>query len=144
MSVSPLVAAFYDRIWNAGDVKAIDETLSEDVSFRGSLGPELRGREQFRTYVETVRGALDGYRCDILECVSEGNQAFAKMRFSGRHIATFRGYPPTGKSVEWLGAALFAFGNSRIASVWVLGDLAALESMLRKQSLPSAATQDRS
>jgi hypothetical protein len=27
MSVSPLVAAFYDRIWNAGDLTAIDEIL---------------------------------------------------------------------------------------------------------------------
>ena len=39
-----MVRAFYDRIWNAGDTGAADELLAEDFRFRGSLGPEMRGR----------------------------------------------------------------------------------------------------
>jgi predicted ester cyclase len=144
MSVHPLVAAFYTRIWNGGDLGAISAIISDDVSFRGSLGVELRGPEEFRRYVEGVRGALADYRCDILECVTEGNQAFAKMRFSGRHIGAFRGFSPTGKSVEWFGAALFTFSGSRIVSVWVLGDLSDLETRLRENTVPSASSTEQS
>lgn len=78
-----------------------------DFVFRGSLGNELLGRDAFTDYVRSVRGALDQYRREILECVTEEERTFAKMRFSGIHIANFRGFEPIGKLVYWLGAALF-------------------------------------
>ena len=127
------MAAFYERIWDAGDLVATSELLSDDIVFRGSLGAELRGRQAFAGYVRSVRGALDNYRCEILECVAEGSRAFAKMRFSGRHAAPFRGHSPTGKTVEWLGAALFHFERSKIVEIWVLGDLAGLDATLARQ-----------
>jgi len=88
--ITQLVQAFYDRIWNAGDTGAADELLAEDFAFRGSLGPEMRGRAAFCDYVQMVRAALDRYHCDILDCVTEGDRVFAKMRFSGIHVGPFR------------------------------------------------------
>jgi len=127
----PIVEAFYRRIWNAGDLHAASELLADDFRFRGSLGAELLGIPAFLDYVREVRRALAGYRCEILECVAEAAQAFAKMRFSGQHAGPFRGFQPTGKHVEWLGAALFKFDKSRIVELWVLGDLAGLDDLLR-------------
>jgi predicted ester cyclase len=69
----------------------------------------MRGGEAFKNYVRDVRVALADYQCEILSCVAEENQAFAKMCFSRRHVAAFQGYEPTGKLVQWLGAALFRF-----------------------------------
>ena len=134
MSTPRLVEDFYERIWNNGNLDAAAELLTPEFSFRGSLGKEMRGREEFKTYVHSVREALADYRCEILSCVVEGDQAFAKMRFSGRHIAPFRGYEPTDKIVHWLGAALFRFENSVIAELWVLGDLAGLDALLQAQA----------
>ncbi len=130
MSVPNLVEAFYGRIWNAGDYAAIPDLLAETFSFRGSLGNEVRGHEPFADYVREVRKALADYRCDILECVAEENGAFAKMRFSGVHVGSFRGYAGTGKRVHWLGAALFKFDEERIVDLWVLGDLVGLDALL--------------
>ena len=131
MSTPPVVAAFYQQIWNCGKVEAARELVSEAFVFRGSLGAEVQGRAGFVAYVGAVRSALADYRCEILECVSEGNRAFAQMRFSGRHVGVFRGCAPTGKSVHWLGAALFQFEGLRIAQLWVLGDLASLDALLQ-------------
>jgi predicted ester cyclase len=83
------------------------------------------------------QSALAEYRCDILECVSEGTRAFAKMRFGGRHVGTFRGYPPTGKLVQWLGVTLFRFEGAVIADLWVLGDLVNLDVMLKENQCGS-------
>jgi steroid delta-isomerase-like uncharacterized protein len=130
LSTPNLVEAFYKRIWNDGDLAAAVDLLSEGFLFRGSLGSEMRGREAFLEYVRTVRGALAEYHCEVLECVTEGSHAFAKMRFSGRHVALFRGYQPTGKAVHWLGAALFRFEGEKIAELWVLGDLKGLDGLL--------------
>ena len=139
MSTPALVQAFYERIWNDGDLEAAHDLLADDFLFRGSLGPELKGRESFLDYVRSVRAALAGYRCEILTCVAEGDEAFAKMKFSGRHVAPFRGFEGTGKPIHWLGAALFRFGNGRIAELWVLGDLAGLDALLRSQAAPGTA-----
>jgi predicted ester cyclase len=129
-----LVQAFYNRIWNDGDTGAADELLAADFIFRGSLGAEMRGRAAFCDYVRMVRSALEPYRCDILECVTEDERAFAKMRFSGTHVGPFRGYAPTGMGVQWLGAALFRVQRPVIAELWVLGDLLALEGELKKNA----------
>ncbi len=134
MSTPQLVEAFYKRIWNNGDLAAAAELLSEEFCFRGSLGSEMRGRDAFCDYVRSVRGALADYHCEILACVAEGNQAFAKMRFRGVHVGAFRGHQPTGKPVHWLGAALFRFDRSLIAELWVLGDLVGLDAVLQENA----------
>ena len=130
MSVPTLVERFYERIWNAGDLEAVSYLVAEDFTFRGSLGAELRGRAAFGHYVRSVRNALANYKCEVLDCVTEGAQAFAKMRFSGIHVGSFRGYVPTGKPVHWAGAALFRLADGAISELWVLGDLAGLDALL--------------
>ncbi|MDP8985023.1 MAG: ester cyclase [Pseudomonadota bacterium] len=142
MSIPPLVARFYERLWDAGDAAAIPELLSAEFSFRGSLGAELKGHAAFWEYACRVRRALAQYRCEIIECVSEGPRAFAKMRFSGIHVGVFRGYPPSGMPVRWGGAALFRFEAELIRELWVLGDLAGLDEMLKSnaQSQPAVLT----
>ncbi len=133
MSVHPLVEAFYARIWNAGQ-EYVDDLLTEDFVFRGSLAAETTGRPAFMEYVYRVRGSLAQYHCEILACVTESPNAFARMRFSGLHVAPFRGYEPTGMPVQWDGAALFTFRGDLIASLWVLGDLAGLDGVLRSNA----------
>jgi predicted ester cyclase len=135
-TVSDLVTAFYHHIWNAGELQVADEILAKDFSFRGSLGPEMRGRQAFCDYVRMVRTALANYRCDILDCVTEGERAFARMRFSGTHVGPFRGYAPTWKPVHWVGAALFRSDGKVITELWVLGDLLSLEAVLKSNSHP--------
>ena len=134
MSTPELVAAFYNQIWNEGKLDAADMLLTPKFLFRGSLGNEMVGREEFKNYVRSVRGALEDYHCEILACVAEGRRVFAKMRFHGRHVAPLRGFEPTGKTVQWLGAALFHLDDSAIAELWVLGDLAGLDQLLKAQA----------
>jgi predicted ester cyclase len=69
----------------------------------------------------------------------EDERAFAKMRFSGRHVSEFRGFYPTGLPVHWLGAALFRLEPSAIRELWVLGDLAGLDALLEKNKSNSRA-----
>jgi len=131
MTTPKLVEAFYTRIWNAGDLAAVPDLLHPDFHFRGSLGADLQGHEAFKGYVQAVRHALADYHCDILACVGEGDLASAKMRFSGRHVAPFRGFAGTGKIVEWLAAAWFRFENDTIADLWVVSDMTGLDALLQ-------------
>jgi predicted ester cyclase len=134
MGTPALVEAFYSRIWNDGNLTATRDLLTTGFCFRGSLGVETQGIDAFENYVRPLRSALMAYHCEILDCVAEGNKAFAKMRFSGVHVAPFRGFQPSGKPVQWHGAALFEIERDRIASLWVLGDLAGLDAVLQENS----------
>jgi steroid delta-isomerase-like uncharacterized protein len=125
-----IVRHFYDEIWNRGDLDAIADICHREMTFRGSLGDTKSGHEGFAEYVRYVRGALDDYRCDIEESVCEGERVFAKMSFVGIHSHEFLGYPATGKTVSWAGAALFTLESDRIKNLWVLGDLHALINQL--------------
>jgi predicted ester cyclase len=89
------------------------------------------GIRPFLGYVRPIRRSLADYNCEISACVTEFPHAFARMRFSGVHVESFRGFAPTGKLVHWEGAAFFTFRGDLIASLWVLGDLVGLDAVLR-------------
>jgi predicted ester cyclase len=128
------VEAFYDRVWNRGDKAAIPELIHDDFTFRGSLGPTMTGHAAFSTYVDGVTEALADYRCTILDVVSEGERAFARMRFEGIHRAPLLGFAPTGRRLAWAGAALFTLKSDKIVDLWVLGDLQGLREQLQRNA----------
>jgi predicted ester cyclase len=134
MTPRQAVEAFYDRVWNRGDKAAIPELIHADFTFRGSLGPTMTGHAAFSTYVDGVTEALADYHCPILDVVSEGERAFARMRFEGIHRAPFLGFAPTGRRVAWAGAALFTLKSDKIADLWVLGDLQGLREQLQRNA----------
>jgi predicted ester cyclase len=81
--------------------------------------------------VTTVREALTDYHCEIHSMVVESNKAFCRLRFTGKHTGNLLGYPPTGKTVSWMGASEFTCKNGKILKVWELGDVKSLEDQLR-------------
>ena len=123
MTPEQAVRDFYDRVWNRIDKAAIPELFHPDFTFRGSLGSTTTGHAAFAAYVDMVTGALAGYRCTIRDLIVEGERAFARMHFEGIHRGPFMGFAPTGKPVEWAGAALFTLKDGKIADLWVLGDV---------------------
>ena len=118
-----LVTRFYEDIWNRLDMDRMAAVLHDDFTFRGSLGPEKTGHAEFADYVTFVTTALGDYRCDVQDIVSEGDRAFARVLFSGVHRGEFFGFAPTGKRVQWIGAALFTVEHGKVSDIWVLGDV---------------------
>ena len=134
------VRRFYAVLWDSHDKSAMASVLHEEVTFRGSLGQEKRGHAGFGEYVDMVHSALAEYRCHIETLVEEGEQVFARMRFTGLHRGRFMGYAPTGKRVTWNGCALFTFAGERIPDIWVLGDLKSLEAQLETNQAPGSGS----
>ena len=125
-----LVERFYADLWNKVDLDSADEILHRDVDFRGSVGLQARGRAAVCEYVSMVTTALADYRCEIQTLIVQGDQAAARMRFSGVHVGPFLGYQPSGRRVEWHGAAFFTARDGLLDTIWVLGDLDTLRGQL--------------
>lgn len=130
MAVRGLVRLFYEKFWNEIDLGMADEILHPDVKFRGSVGVGAIGRREVCDYVVMVTTALSDYRCDIESLIAERDRAAGKVRLSGYHTGEFLGYPPTGRRVEWMGAAFFTAEEDMLKDIWVLGDLETLRAQL--------------
>jgi predicted ester cyclase len=130
VNVRDLVGRFYDELWNQVRLEVAPEILHPEVSFRGSVGVGASGPSQVCEYVTMITTALAGYRCDVVELVAEDVRVAAKVRFSGVHEGIFLGFAPTGRRVEWTGAAFFAADRGLLRDIWVLGDLDALRGQL--------------
>jgi predicted ester cyclase len=124
------VVRFYEELWNVPDLSLVPDLLHPDIAFRGSLGDERVGHDQFVGYVTSVITALGDYRCDIVQLVAEPEQVAARMVFSGVHRGRFLGVDPSGVRVSWAGAAFFSFVGELIRDLWVLGDMAGLRAQL--------------
>lgn len=118
-----LVRRFYDDVWNRWDEPAVDELLDEDFVFRGSLGDEVRGRDGFRGYRDRVRAAFPDFHNEIVDLITEGERAAARLRYTGHHQGEVLGAAATGVLVTYSGAAFFTARDGRLREVWVLGDV---------------------
>jgi predicted ester cyclase len=127
-----VVRMFFKDMWDHADKSLIPAIFHPDFTFRGSLGPELRGYDQFAQYVDRVTGALGRYTCDILEMVEEDNKVWAKLRYHGYHRGELLGHAPTGRHVWWYGTPFFTFEGAKVRDLWVLGDVHGLLGRLSK------------
>ncbi len=125
-----LVRRFYADVWNRWDDAALDDLLAEDFVFRGSLGDEVRGRDGFRGYRDKVRAGFPDFHNEVVELVTEGDRAAARLRYSGHHRGTILGVAATGALVSYDGAAFFAAEGGRLWRAWVLGDVDGLRRQL--------------
>jgi len=127
---SGLVHRFYDLLWNAWDDDAVASTLHPDLRFRGSLGQETVGLDQWRDYRDGVRRASPDFHNEVVDLVADGDRAAARLLWSGTHEGTLLGVEGTGRRFSYPGAAFFTARAGLVADVWVVGDLVELRRQL--------------
>ena len=117
-----LVHRYYTDLWNRWDDSVVDEIISPDIQFRGSLGVTVSGRDGFRGYVAQVRAAFPDFHNQVDEILAEGDGVMALLTYSGTHMGALYGAAPTGNRVEYGGIAYFRIFEGRISSGLVYGD----------------------
>ena len=134
MSTSELVIAFYADLWNQWDDTAVDLLLADDFTFRGSLGDQTRGRDGWRRYRDLVRTGSSDFHNEVQVLVVDGDQAAARLWYTGAHDGPLGDMPPTGRRFGYAGAAFFTARGGQLADAWVLGDLPGLRAQLGADS----------
>jgi predicted ester cyclase len=125
-----LVHAFYDDLWNSWDDDAVEAVLSPTFTFRGSLGNQTRGRDEWRAYRDLIRAGSSDFHNEVQALVVEGSGAAARLLYTGTHDGHLAGVEPTGRRFSDARAAFFTAEAGRLTSAWVLGDLANLREQL--------------
>lgn len=117
-----VIRRFYGELWNEWRLDIAAEIVAADVRFRGSLGSNLVGREEFLRYVNTVRSAFPDWHNQIDETIATGDRVVARMTWTGTHRGPLGEIEPTGARVEYDGAAFFRLSRRKIDEAWVVGD----------------------
>jgi predicted ester cyclase len=117
-----VVRRFYDELWNRWWLGAAGEIVSDALRFRGSLGAVCEGSDDFRRYVEAVRGAFPDWHNHIEEILAVGDRVVTRMTWTGTHRGRLGDVEPTGARVEYAGAAFFRLTDGLIEEAWVVGD----------------------
>lgn len=108
-----LVTRYYEEMWNRWDCDLADELLASEFVFRGSLGHEVRGRDEFKSYMRLVQAAFSDFHNRIEQVIACGNHAVARIKYPG--IAIFH---TDGKQL----LAGFVVGDRLTLFQQVLGD----------------------
>ena len=133
--VATLVHRFYDVVWNSWDDDAVGDILHPQLRFRGSLGQETLGLDQWRAYRDGVKQASSDFHNDVVDLVTDGVRAAARLVWSGTHEGTLLGVGGAGRRFTYPGAAFFTARDGLLAQIWVVGDLDVLRRQLT-QGMP--------
>ena len=134
-----LVRKYYSDLWNKWDPQAAAEIISEDVSFHGSLGLTVKGRDGFQGYVDLVRSAFPDFHNRVDDLIAEGDKVVARLTYTGTHRGALFGIEPTGNKVSYGGVAIFRIAHGQIVDGWVQGDTLGLLRQLGASTLPGAS-----
>lgn len=128
-----LVRRFYSELWNAWSVRALEELISPDIVFHGSIGTAVKGIEEFRQYVNRIRSAFPDFHNHIEELIAEGAKVAAKLTYTGTHQGELFGFPGTGRKITYPGLAIFEFNEGKIVRGYVLGNTESLKRQLAQK-----------
>lgn len=129
-AVDELIRRFYEDLWNRWDDGLVNDILAEDFIFRGSLGTETHGRDEWRAYRDLIRVGASDFHNEVVTLVVKEEQAAARLLYTGTHTGPLAGLAPTGRRFFYAGAAFFTASMGQLTSAWVLGDLTGLREQL--------------
>lgn len=132
-----VVQDVYERVWNEGDLDAIDELYSE--SFVGHVAGQsepLRGPAALRGFVAMMRSAFSDLEMTIERQVAEGGLVATHWRASGTHNGELMGVAATGRPVTLSGMNFNLIDDGRVVEAWGVFDALGMLEQLGAVSLP--------
>ena len=93
-----LIDRVYNDMWNRFDQSVFAEILHPGIRFRGSLGQEKVGFTEFGEYVDFIRAFSPDFHNTVLSTITEANQTFARLSYTGTHQGKIFGVEPAGQS----------------------------------------------
>ena len=107
--------AFFNALLNARDVNFLKTIVTDDVSFRNSLGTTVKGIDGLTAMMGKMDQNFAGFRVEVTEVISEGDVVFLKGNFSGTHSSAFLAPSATNKPFTVPGFARFTLRGGKVA-----------------------------
>ena len=96
------------------------------MTWRGSTGPALRGRDRVVALIGDVVGALDGLTATEQDMAAHGDTVTVRYRIEATHSRDLFGVPATGRPIRWAPASTYRISSGKIANAVTSGNLASI------------------
>ncbi len=123
-----LVRKIYDRIWNKGDISAVDELFDAEYNdhiIEGTPGTSP-GPDGFKAVINQIRTAFPDMTIKIEDMIAEGDKVVSYWTNTGTNTSGLNGMPATGKKVEMEGVDIYRIANGKVVEVWGVHDVTEL------------------
>ena len=112
-----LVLNYVERIWNRGDIAALDELTTPTFLYHMGSQPG-RDHAAMRQLVTMLHTAFPDWRIQVVEIVAE--QSTVVIRWEGKvtHLGAFQGIPATGKQIAVNGINMYHVIDGKVATEW--------------------------
>lgn len=111
--------------FNAGDIDACVARLTPDLVMNFAELPEpLNGRDVWRRGVEMMRHAFPDLRMRVDDILAAQYRVALRLTCTATHSGEFRGFPATGRPVEYVSHEFCRIADGRIAEEWICSDTA--------------------
>lgn len=124
-----LVIRFIEQLWNNKNFSMIDQFLHPEYQDHSLLPSIPKTSEGLKRWIENTSLAFE-HHTDIESIVSEGDEVAVRIRFSVKHIGTWRGMEPTGAQASIKGFRFFRIKEGKIVEQHALIDGEALQTAL--------------
>lgn len=120
MDPRALLQEHTERVWNQGDLDAVDHFIADDyIEHDPSVEDRFEGPAAYRRNVESFRSAFPDLEVTIEDTVVEGDRIAMRQSFRGTHEGEFMGIDPTGNEVESTSLLICRVEGGKIAETWV-------------------------
>lgn len=116
-----VVHTWFERVWNQGELTAIDELFPSNGiahSLSGEVDRPLQGPARFKEFVRTFRGAVPDIHIKVLRCVTQGPFCAAHCLVTGTHRGSTLGVSATDRTTRFEGIRLVRIENGQILEAW--------------------------
>ena len=122
-----LVRRLYERGWNNGDLRVLDELVAPEFfdHHHGQGGPEnLKG------VIASLRTTFPDMRFTVEDQLAQGDRAMTRWTISGTDEGGLLGLSPTGRRANFGGIFVDRVANGRIVEHWGQSDMVGLLAQL--------------
>ena len=126
-----IITSFIDRLFNQGDLTAVDEYLSQDFVNHDRPFGASTDREGMRAAARMFRAAFPDWHSELHLLLAEDDLVAEVFTASGTHRGEMTGgVAPTGQEVSLRGITVFRVRDGRISERWGrLDDLGFLQQL---------------
>jgi anti-sigma B factor antagonist len=133
MSVPPgagfsqqLIRSYTQVIFNERQIGRAAGFFAPDVTWQGSTGPVVRGRDRVIALIGEVVGALDGLTATEQDMVAHGDTVTVRYRIDATHGGDLFGVPAAGRPIRWEPASTYRIAEGKIVHAVTSGNLASI------------------
>jgi steroid delta-isomerase-like uncharacterized protein len=114
-----VVRSLFERVWNTGEVAAVDGLLASRYTIHQDPGDPWDGQtltiDGFKDRFTKSRAPFRDLRFDIMEIVAHGDRVAVNWVMRGTNTGELAGRPATGRAIESRGITIYYLEDGRIS-----------------------------